>query len=263
MEKPEWFTAGDVDGFFGLFFSGFPDLLLIVGLAPVCGFPLSFVASRILPGAAISILAGIFSTHGRRGGWRKEKAAATLPRSPSASIHPPSLPTSSSSWARSTSGHTMQTWPGTRASSPACLAASCKLRAPSVPIGYAATHLAPRCCLHWPDLPWPIFAWALSSACFEQAAIALLPMLVLLTLYGSHLKLPFRLPPALLAIGIGAILVAVLRWLHVYTVPMPAVPAVKLYLPHAVNIFALFRHRDSGLTWRLLCPSRRSTRWRR
>ena len=56
--EPAWFTAGDVDGFFGLFFSGFPDLLLIVGLAPVCGFPLSFVASRILPGAAISVLAG-------------------------------------------------------------------------------------------------------------------------------------------------------------------------------------------------------------
>src|ERR1700730_8616062 len=57
-KRPEWFTAGDVDGFFGLFFSGFPDLLLIVGLAPVCGFPLSFVASRILPGVAISVLAG-------------------------------------------------------------------------------------------------------------------------------------------------------------------------------------------------------------
>ncbi len=57
MEE-KWFTSGDVDGFFGLFFSGFPDLLLIVGLAPICGFPLSFVASHILPGAAISILAG-------------------------------------------------------------------------------------------------------------------------------------------------------------------------------------------------------------
>src|ERR1700726_2220215 len=56
--RPVWFTPGDVDGFFGLFFSGFPDLLLIVGLAPVCGFPLSFVASRILPGTAISVLAG-------------------------------------------------------------------------------------------------------------------------------------------------------------------------------------------------------------
>ena len=55
-----WFTAGDVDGFFGLFFSGFPDLLLMVGLAPVCGLPLSFVASRILPGAAISVFAGNF-----------------------------------------------------------------------------------------------------------------------------------------------------------------------------------------------------------
>jgi hypothetical protein len=30
-----FFTSGDLDGFFGLFFSGFPDLLLIVGLAPV------------------------------------------------------------------------------------------------------------------------------------------------------------------------------------------------------------------------------------
>ena len=53
-----WFASGDIDGFFGLFFSGFPDLLLITGLAPVCGFPLGFVVSRILPATAISILAG-------------------------------------------------------------------------------------------------------------------------------------------------------------------------------------------------------------
>src|SRR5277367_3673511 len=58
MEPLEWFTAGDVDGFFGLFFSGFPDLLLIVGLAPLCGFPAEFVTRQVLPGVAISILAG-------------------------------------------------------------------------------------------------------------------------------------------------------------------------------------------------------------
>ena len=34
-----WFVPGDWDGFFALFFSGFPDLLLIAGLAPLCGFP--------------------------------------------------------------------------------------------------------------------------------------------------------------------------------------------------------------------------------
>ena len=49
-------------------------------------------------------------------------------------------------------------------------------------------------------------------------------MLILFALYGSHLKLPYRLPPALLAMGTGAILVVLLRWLHVYTVAAPAVP---------------------------------------
>ena len=53
-----WFTSGDVDGFFGLFFSGFPDMLLIVGLAPVCGFSVDFVTRQVLPGVAVSILAG-------------------------------------------------------------------------------------------------------------------------------------------------------------------------------------------------------------
>jgi hypothetical protein len=53
-----WFVPGYLDGFFGLFFSGFPDLLLIAGLAPLCGFPIELVASRILPTVALSILGG-------------------------------------------------------------------------------------------------------------------------------------------------------------------------------------------------------------
>jgi AGZA family xanthine/uracil permease-like MFS transporter len=54
----KWFVAGDLEGSFGLFFSGFPDLLLIAGLAPLCGFSPTLVATRILPGVAISIFAG-------------------------------------------------------------------------------------------------------------------------------------------------------------------------------------------------------------
>jgi adenine/guanine/hypoxanthine permease len=53
-----WFVAGDLEGSFGLFFSGFPDLLLIAGLAPLCGFSPTLVATRILPGVGVSILAG-------------------------------------------------------------------------------------------------------------------------------------------------------------------------------------------------------------
>ena len=42
-----------------MFFSGFPDLLLIVGLAPVCGLSVEFVTGRVLPGvAAFSVFAG-------------------------------------------------------------------------------------------------------------------------------------------------------------------------------------------------------------
>ncbi len=47
-----WFVPGDWDGFFALFFSGFPDLLLIAGLAPLCGFSAGMVTTRILPGVA-------------------------------------------------------------------------------------------------------------------------------------------------------------------------------------------------------------------
>jgi adenine/guanine/hypoxanthine permease len=58
LRTARWFVAGDIEGSFGLFFSGFPDLLLIAGLAPLCGFSATLVATRILPGVAVSILAG-------------------------------------------------------------------------------------------------------------------------------------------------------------------------------------------------------------
>src|ERR1700728_4506904 len=62
QSRARWFVPGDWDGFFALFFSGFPDLLLIAGLAPLCGFSASMVTTRILPGVALSIFAGnIFS----------------------------------------------------------------------------------------------------------------------------------------------------------------------------------------------------------
>jgi hypothetical protein len=85
-----WLTPGDVDGFFGLFFSGFPDLLLIVGLAPLCGFPVSFVTGRLLPGVAISVLAGNLFYAWQARQLRAAKAATTSRRSPSASIRRPS-----------------------------------------------------------------------------------------------------------------------------------------------------------------------------
>jgi adenine/guanine/hypoxanthine permease len=54
-----WFCPGDIDGFFGLFVDNLLQLLLIQGLCTeVCGMPAEFVATRVLPGAAFSVLLG-------------------------------------------------------------------------------------------------------------------------------------------------------------------------------------------------------------
>src|SRR5205085_7523017 len=54
-----WFVRGDIDGFFGLALDNLVQLLLIDALCRfVLGFPPELVYGRILPGAAISILAG-------------------------------------------------------------------------------------------------------------------------------------------------------------------------------------------------------------
>jgi AGZA family xanthine/uracil permease-like MFS transporter len=238
--RPAWFTAGDVDGFFGLFFSGFPDLLLIVGLAPVCGFPLSFVAGRILPGVAVSVLAGnlFYAWQARRLAFREGRSDVTaLPFGVNApTIFAYVFLIMGPIYVRTHDANLA--W---RAGVFASLFSGMVQTAGAFCTDWLRRN-TPRAALLS-----PLAGLALAYLClgfvfgvFQQPAVALLPMLILLTLYGSHLKLPFRLPPALLAIGIGAILVALLRWLGLYTAPVPAVPAVKLYLPHAVNIFALF-----------------------
>jgi AGZA family xanthine/uracil permease-like MFS transporter len=239
-----WFTAGDVDGFFGLFFSGFPDLLLIVGLAPVCGFPVNMVVSRILPGVAISIFAGnLFYA------WQSRRLAERTGRTDVTAIpfgvNTPTI----FAYVFFIMG------PIYTRTHDANLAWQAGVFA-SFLSGVVQTALA--FCTDWlrrntplAALLSPMAGLALSFLClgfvfgvFQQAAIALFPMLVLFALYGSHLRLPFRVPAGLVAVGLGAILVAVLRWLHIYNVPLPAMPQAGLYPPHAVNVFALLDQRE-------------------
>ncbi|TGL41471.1 NCS2 family permease [Leptospira perdikensis] len=52
-------TRGDLDGFFGLMVDNLIQLLVLSALCiGVCGFPLLFVTSVVLPGAAVSLLVG-------------------------------------------------------------------------------------------------------------------------------------------------------------------------------------------------------------
>jgi adenine/guanine/hypoxanthine permease len=249
-----WFTAGDVDGFFGLFFSGFPDLLLMVGLARVCGLPISFVASHILPGAAISVFAGnlFYAWQARRLARREGRSDVTaIPFG----INTPTI----------FAYVFLIMAPVYNQTHDANLAWHAGVFA-SLISGMVQT--AGAWCTDWlrrytprAALLAPLAGLALAYLCLgfifgvlQEPAIAMLPLLVLLTLYGSRLKLPFRIPPGFFVIALGACLVALLRGLHIYNAPLPVVPPVRLYLPHAVNAFALLQQRSSYTYLAVILP---------
>jgi len=235
-----WFISGDVDGFFGLFFSGFPDLLLIVGLAPVCGFSVEFVSGTVLPGVALSVFAGnLFYA------WQARRLARKTGRDDVTAIpFGVNTPTifayvfliMGPVYARTHDA--TQAW---HAGIFASLLSGVVQTAGAFGTDWLRRH-TPRAALLC-----PLAGLALAYLClgfvfgvFQQPAVALAPMIVLFTLYASRVKLPGRVPPALLAIGIGASLVAVLWYFHLYQAPAAVTVSPGIYLPHPVNVFALF-----------------------
>ncbi len=235
---------GDIDGFFGLFFSGFPDLLLIVGLAPVCGLSAAFVATRVLPGVAASVVAGNFFY-----AWQARRLAHRTGRDDVTAIpFGVNTPTIFAYVFLIMGPVYVQTGSGTAAWEAGIFASLLS----------GAVQTAGAFCTDWlrrytprAALLCPLAGLALAYLCLgfifgvvEQAAIALLPMLVLFALYGSRLRLPWRIPPGLVAIGIGAALAAILRAMHIYNAPVPAAVAPGVYLPLAVNAFALVGRKE-------------------
>ncbi len=167
---------------------------MIVGLAPVCGFPVSFVARRILPGVAISVLAGnlFYAWQARRLALRTGRADVTAIRL--ASTRRPSSLTCSSSWAR------LHADPRRDAGLAGGVFASFLSGVVQTALAFCSDWLRRNTPLA--ALLSPMAGLALAFLClgfvfgvFQQAAIALLPMIVLFALYGSHLRLPLRLPP--------------------------------------------------------------------
>jgi AGZA family xanthine/uracil permease-like MFS transporter len=235
-----WFTSGDVDGFFGLFFSGFPDLLLIVGLAPVCGFSAEFVTGRVLPGVALSVLAGnLFYA------WQARRLARRTGRDDVTAIpfgvNTPTIFAYVFLIMGPVYTRTHDATLAWHAGIFASLLSGVVQTAGAFGADWLRRH-TPRAALLC-----PLAGLALAYLClgfvfgvFQQPAVALLPMIVLFTLYASRLKLPGRIPPALLAIGIGAALVAVMRHFNLYEMPSIAAVSPGMYLPHVVNIFGLF-----------------------
>jgi AGZA family xanthine/uracil permease-like MFS transporter len=77
-----WFVPNDIDGFFGLFVDNLCQLIVIVTLCPIiAGLPVDLVVGRILPGIAVSLVAGnlFYAWQARRLSQRTGKPVTALP----------------------------------------------------------------------------------------------------------------------------------------------------------------------------------------
>jgi adenine/guanine/hypoxanthine permease len=238
-----WFVPGDLDGFFGLFFSGFPDLLLIAGLAPLCGLPMELVATRIMPAVAFSILSGnLFYA------WQAHRLAEKTGRTDVTAIpfgvNTPTIFAYVFLIMVPAYQRTHDSQLAWHLGVFACFLSGMVQTAGAFCTDWLRHH-TPRAALLC-----PLAGIAIAFLClgfvlriFQTPELAVLPAVIILAVYGSGIRLPFRMPGGLFSILAGVILAALLKVLHIYHLaPPPSMMAFGIHLPRPVNIFEFLRH---------------------
>ncbi len=251
--KAKWFVKGDWDGFIGLFIDNLLQLLLIATLCPlVCGIPLAMVAGVILPGAALSIVAGnLFYS------WQAMQLARRTGRTDVTAL-PYGINTVSliaflffimaPVW--QATHDPMKVW---EAGVFACLlsgifelvAAFCV-----DPLRRSAPRAALLSALAGVAITFISMGFAFQI--FASPSIALLPMFLIVIAYASRVRLPFGVPAGLLAIVIGVLIAWVLRWAGLPSFISPAEPVpFGLHLPRP-DMTAWHAMFSSGGLWSYL-----------
>ena len=240
--------AGDLDGFFGLFFSGFPDLLLIASLTPLCGLPQELVTRRILPAVAFSILFGnLFYA------WQAHRYAQNSGRSDVTAIpfgiNTPTIfayiilimvPVYERTQDATLAWH-IGIFASLMSGIVQTASAFCidRLRR-TTPLAALLSPLA--------GLAMAFLCLGFIFGIFQIPEVALLPALILLATYASQLRLPLHIPTGLVAMVVGGVIVFLLRATHLYHLPpQPPLFPPGLYLPRPVNLFEIIGH---GEGWR-------------
>ncbi|MEI6034337.1 MAG: NCS2 family permease [Verrucomicrobiae bacterium] len=229
-----WFVKGDWDGFVGLFIDNLLQLLLIATLCPlVCGIPIAMVAGVILPGAALSIIAGnLFYS------WQACRLARRTGRNDVTAL-PYGINTVSliaflffimaPVW--QATRDPLKVW---EAGVFACLLSGLFELAAAFcvdPLRRSAPRAALLSALAGVALTFISMGFAFQI--FASPAIAILPMFLIVIAYAARLRLPFGIPAGLLAILLGVLIAWALRWagLPSFTTPAEPIP-FGLHLPH-------------------------------
>lgn len=212
-QKFRWFVKGDFDGFFGLFVDNLLQIMLIVALCgAVCGFPPELIAGRILPGAAVSILAGnlFYAWQAARLARREGRADVTaLPYG----VNTPSLVAyifAVMGPVYQATGDAELAW---RIGLFACLGSGVIETAGAFAGAWLRRH-TPRaallCALAGVALTFISMGFVMQI--FASPVIALAPAFLILAAYGGRARFPLGLPGGLVAIGIGTLTAWVMKW---------------------------------------------------
>jgi len=211
--KVGWFVQGDIDGFFGLFVDNLLQLMLIAVLCgQVCGMPGELVYDRILPGAALSILFGNFfyAWQARRLAIRTGRLDVTaLPYGINTVsliafvfliIAPIYFKTRDANLA----------W---QAGLFACLV-SALLECVGAFVGDWLRKHTPRAALlsSLAGIAITFISMGFVFQIFAMPAIAVVPALFVIMVYGARIKLPLGLPGGFVAVALGVALGWLLRW---------------------------------------------------
>jgi AGZA family xanthine/uracil permease-like MFS transporter len=197
-------VRGDIDGFFGLFVDNLLQLMLIAVLCgSVCGMPPELVYGRILPGAALSILFGnIFY------GWQARKLALRTGRTDVTAL-PYGINTVSliafvfliiaPIYFETKDPHLA--W---QAGLFACLA-SALLECVGAFVGDWLRRHTPRAALlsSLAGIAITFISMGFVFQIFAMPAIAVVPALLVIIVYGGQIKLPLGLPGGFIAVALG------------------------------------------------------------
>jgi AGZA family xanthine/uracil permease-like MFS transporter len=237
----EWFVPNDIDGFFGLFVDNLCQLIIVVGLCPkLAGLPESLVVERILPGIAVSLVAGnlFYAWQAHRLSKRTGKPVTALPFG----VNTVSL----------LAFIFLILGPVYRETHDADLAWKVSLVAGFLGgvIEVAASFFGAWVRKHTPraallstlaGVGITFIAMGFIFQIFSAPLIALFPALLVLIGYGGRVRWPFGLPTGFIAVVLGTAAAWVLRGLE--KSPMPEWPASHLtfYFPAPIvrEIFSL------------------------
>jgi AGZA family xanthine/uracil permease-like MFS transporter len=225
----KWFVRRDLDGFFGLAIDNLIQLMLITVLCQdVIGLSREFVFTRILPGAALSILLGnlYYAWQARRLAIEEQRLDVTaLPYgintvSLFAHIFLVMLPV------KLMTGDPMLAWKVGLLATLGSGIIECVGAFIAEPLRRATPRAALLSTLAGIAITFIAMGFALRI--FNQPLVAFLPMLVIFVQYFARIRFPLGLPGGLIAVLLGT----ALWWIIVGSYASPLVTDWGFYLPH-------------------------------